>query len=69
MIVYIFIAGGDSENSLHQKRTLLMLDKPLASRVGDGVVERVKQADFSIHLAKQHQAAVAGDVSTLEIGD
>jgi len=35
----------------------------------DGRVDCVDQSDLWIHLPQQRQAAVAGEVSTLKIGD
>ena len=65
----ILVSRGDGQDSLSQHSPLIVHDEQRVARIVEGVVDRVEQTDLVIHLTQERQAAVAGDVPALKIGD
>ena len=68
VLVEIFVAGGKPEDALGPKRALGMHDPLRATRIGEGRIDGVEQADPPIGLAEQKQSGIGADVPGVELG-
>ena len=67
VVVEVFIALGDAEDSLGQQGPLRMDDKEWMAWIGDTSIEGVDQSEGSIRLSQQQGPAIGGQFAALEI--
>ena len=69
VIVEVFVSGGEAEEAVGQERALRVDDEQGMTRVGDGFVESVEQADLFVGFPQEQQAGIGGEVPGGELGD
>ena len=68
VIVEVFIAQGQGIETLSYQGVQCVVATGSAARITDGLRHRAGQPDTPIHLAQQHGAAIAGDITPAEFG-
>ena len=69
VVVEVLVAGGEPEDPLGQERPLRVDDAFGRAGIGDGRVERRREADAAVGLTQQQQAGIGRDVAGGELGD
>ena len=68
VVVEVFVAERDSEDSLGQHGLLIMLDSGGGTWIRNGLVHGFDQAGLLLDFAKQQYAGVRSNTSAVEIG-
>ena len=69
VVVEVFVAGGDAEQSLGQERPLRVNDALGRAGIGNGGMECLDQADLPVGFAQQQEPGVGSDVTGGKLGD
>ena len=69
MIVDIFVALSDGHDTLPQHSPLLMHHVSRITRIRDAIIDRVEQSKPLIDLLKQQRTRIAGEPTSIKIGD
>ena len=69
MIVEVFVAAGDAEDSLGEQASLGMQNEVGIAWIGNGSIERIDESDLPIGLPHEQRSGVGGDRPAGEIGN
>ena len=67
MVVEVFIAQGNAEDTLSQHRLLVMNYEERMARVGNTAIYGVDKADTIVHFPQQHCAGIGCEAAAVEI--